>query len=202
MRIALEWRGPLGAGLFPDDPAALADLQAPGVYLRVKRYAGGRSVSYVGQSRSVLDRIDQHLAAMLALRAPLRDARGRPAFAGDMGARLAAYGDLDAAAALAAGEAARTRFLIAWCGEEFGEARLDLVEGALKARLEARTAAGVGLAACENLRGVPADPWADADRIEQDTDALAPEYADLVRRALGAEPILLDTAPAGAGDGA
>ncbi len=199
MRLRLRWQGPIGAGNFPAEPGALEGLTAPGVYLRVKRYDGGRSVSYVGQSKNVLNRIDQHLTAMLALQTPLRDARGRPAFPGDAGARLAAYNDLEPAALLAAREAMRTAFLVAWCDEDFTPDRLNLVEGALKERLEARVAAGAGLAACENIQGVPADPFADVLSLEQDPSALAAEDAALLAQALGNRPIVLDGAPIGAG---
>lgn len=199
MRITLAWQGPVGAGLFPSEPAGLEPYQGPGVYLRLKGYAGGRSVSYVGQSRNVLTRIDQHLTAMLSLQMPLRDARGRAAFAGDAGARLAAYGDLRAMSALAAEEVIRTRFVVAPCDEDFTDDRLDLVEGALKARLEARIAAGAGLAACENIKGIPIDPLADVVSIDQDFAALEADVADLATRALGAEPIILDGALIGVG---
>ena len=97
--MALLWQGPIGAGHFPDDAVALEALMAPGVYLRLKRYAGGHSVSYVGQSKNVLNRIDQHLTAMLSLQMPLRDDRGRLAFSGDLGSRLAAYNDPETVAA-------------------------------------------------------------------------------------------------------
>ena len=199
MRLRLQWQGPIGAGQFPSDPGELEGLMAPGVYLRLKRYDGGRLVSYVGQSRNVLSRIDQHLTAMLALQTPLRDARGRTAFNGEIGARLAAYNDLEPAALLAAGEAMRTAFLVAWCDEDFTVDRLDLVEGALKARLEARVADAAGLTACENIQGVPADPFADIFSLEQDPGALAPEDAALLAQVLGEEPIVLDGALIGAG---
>ena len=199
MELILGWQGPVGAGLFPGDEAALEALRGPGVYLRIKRYAGDRTVSYVGQSRSVLTRIDQHLTAMLALQTPLRDDRGRTVFAGDAGARLAAYGDLAAASGAAAAEVLRTRFYVALCGEDFSDDLLDLAEGALKARLENRVASGAGLSACENIQGVPRDPFADIARIVLNASALAPEDAELVERALGSEPIRVDAAPVGTG---
>ncbi len=199
MEQILAWQGPVGAGLFPDDEAALEALRGPGVYIRIKRYAGDRTVSYVGQSRSVLTRIDQHLTAMLALQTPLRDERGRTVFAGDAGARLGAYNDLEAASGAAAAEVLRTRFYVALCGEDFSDELLDLAEGALKARMEERVASGTGLAACENIQGIPQDPFADIVRIVLDTSALMPEDAELVERALGTEPIRVDAAPVGTG---
>ena len=199
MELVLAWQGPLGAGRFPDAEAAIEAFGAPGVYLRAKTYRKARTVSYVGQSRNVLSRIDQHLTAMLALQTPLRDAGGRTIFAGDAGARLAAYNDLPNASAAAAEEVLRTRFYVALCDENFSDQRLDLVEGALKARLEERIASGAGLAVCENIQGVPEDPFADIARIVQDTAALAPADAELVERALGSDAIRVDAALAGTG---
>ena len=199
MELVLAWQGPVGAGRFPDAEAAIEALGVPGVYLRLKIYRNARTVSYVGQSRNVLSRIDQHLAAMLALQTPLRDGGGRTIFAGDAGARLAAYNDLAAAAGAATEEVLRTRFYVALCDEDFSDQRLDLVEGALKARLEERTASGAGLSICENIQGVPEDPFADIARIVQDTTALAPADAELVERALGSAAIRIDAALAGTG---
>ena len=199
MEQILAWQGPVGAGLFPDDEAALEALRGPGVYIRIKRYAEDRTVSYVGQSRFVLTRIDQHLTAMLALQTPLRDERGRTVFAGDAGARLGAYNDLEAASGAAAAEVLRTRFYVALCGEDFSDELLDLAEGALKARMEERVASGTGLSACENIQGIPQDPFADIVRIVLDTSALMPEDAEPVERALGTEPIRVDAAPVGTG---
>lgn len=195
----LVWRGPFGAGLFPDDEAALEALRGPGVYLRIKIYGGGRTVSYVGQSRQLLTRIDQHLTAMLSLQTPLRDDNARTIFSGDAGARLAAYGDIGTAAGAAAAEVLRTRFYVTLCDEGFAPERLDLVEGALKARLERRIAAGAGLSVCENVQGIPVDPFADIADIAQDTGTLAPPDAEIVARALGTEPVRVDAALAGAG---
>ena len=199
MELILAWQGPVGAGLFPREEVALEMLRGPGVYLRMKSYRNRRTVSYVGQSRSVLTRIDQHLTAMLALQTPLRDGGGRTIFAGDAGARLAAYNDLEAAAGAAAAEASRTRFYVALCDEDFAPERLDLVEGALKTRLERRVASGAGLAACENVQGIPEDPFADIARIVQDTVALATADAEIVARALGTDAIRIDAALVGAG---
>ena len=199
MELTLVWRGPVGAGLFPDDEAALEALRGPGVYLRMKRYGRGRTVSYVGQSRSLLTRIDQHLTAMLALQTPLRDENARTIFPGDAGARFAAYNDVDAAAGAAAAEVRRTRFYVALCDEDFAPERLDLVEGALKGRLENRVASGAGLSGCENVQGIPRDPFADIAEIVQDIAALEPEDAELIARALGTDPIPVDALLVGAG---
>ena len=99
----------------------------------------------------------------------------------------------------AAAEVLRTRFYVALCGEDFSDELLDLAEGALKARMEERVASGTGLSACENIQGIPQDPFADIVRIVLDTSALMPEDAEPVERALGTEPIRVDAAPVGTG---
>lgn len=198
MQLTLIWQGPVGAGLFPEGEAAREALRGPGVYLRIKSYNRGRTVSYVGQSRQLLTRIDQHLTAMLSLQTPLRDDNARTIFTGDAGARLAAYGDVEAAAGAAAAEVLRTRFYVALCDEDFAPDRLDLVEGALKARLEQRVAAGAGLSACENVQGIPGDPFADIAEIVQHVAALDADDAELIARALGTETIRVDAALVGA----
>ncbi len=136
MDIILTWTGPVGPGRFPDDPETLEAMQAPGVYLRVKVYDGDRVVGYVGQSQNVLSRIDQHLTGLLSLQQTLRDATGRIVARGDFADRLSAYDDIGPAMALAAADAARMRFYVAFCGEAFEADRLNLVEGALKDRME------------------------------------------------------------------
>ena len=65
MELTLHWRGPVGPGRFPESDAELEAMAGAGVYLRVKRYAGGRTVSYVGQSRRLLTRFDQHIRDIL-----------------------------------------------------------------------------------------------------------------------------------------
>ena len=76
MQLTLVWRGPVGPGQFPEDGDGLAALAAPGVYLRIKRYDGGRTVSYVGQSTRLVVRFDRHLRDILTFTAALRDDAG------------------------------------------------------------------------------------------------------------------------------
>ena len=59
MRLTLAWHGPLRAGALPVDSGAIAMLDVPAVYLRVKRYDNGRVIAYVGQSRHLIARIDR-----------------------------------------------------------------------------------------------------------------------------------------------
>ena len=198
MDIILTWTGPIGPGVFPEDPETLESMQSPGVYLRVKSYDNDRVVGYVGQSQNVLSRIDQHLTGLLSLLQTVRDGTGRIVSRGDFADRLGAYKDIGPATALAAADAARMRFFVAFCDEDFEVDRLNLVEGALKNRMEEIAGARAGLIDCENIQGIAIDPFADVLAIDQDRDALDAEYADLVARALGGDPIALDGASIGA----
>ena len=189
MNILLVWDGPLGAGRLPDDPAVLETLMQPGVYLRIRRYDKGRTVSYVGQSRNLLSRIDQHMTALLGLQYPLRDATGRVRFDGDFAGRLAAYGDVASAAALAGEEARRMCFFVARCGADFSEDRLNLVEGALKTRLEQRVAAAAASLSCDNRQGIPPGEFDDVVALESDTSGLGDDDRALIDEVLGTQPI-------------
>jgi hypothetical protein len=191
VRLNLIWFGPVGPGSFPSDPLGLEALAQPGVYLRVKRYERARTVGYVGQSRNVLARIDQHLTQALGLLYPIRDALGIVRSRGDLAARLAAYNDLEAAARLAAEDVGRTRFYVAACGEDFDPDHLSLAEGALKRRMEARLASAPDAAAVENQQGITLPEDAMEIVIENVFDALAPADRDVVLGLLGDAPIEL-----------
>ncbi len=198
MNLHLVWGGPVGPSLIPSDPESLAALDQPGVYLRTKRYEGGRVVAYVGQSRQLLTRFDQHVVNALGLTQPLRDSRGRPAYDADFASRLAAYNDLERAAKLACEEARRTRFYHALCVDGFDPDHLDLVEGELMRRVERRLAAHAGCPALENRI---AAPGADADttyRIESDFTGLGVDDRGLLETLVGREPMLVGAAWASA----
>ncbi len=135
MKLELHWRGPYGAGLFPEESEGMEDLLRAGVYLRVKSYARGRTVAYVGQSKQVLARMDQHIAAILGLGHALRDDTGQAAFAPAFDARLRALNDIETVAGLAVAEAKRMRFYCAFCDDGFDSDFLGLVEYLLMQRL-------------------------------------------------------------------
>ena len=200
MRLVLNWTGPIGPGCFPSDLVALEALARPGVYLRVKRYDHGRTIGYVGQSRNVLIRIDQHLTNALGLLYPIRDGSGQVRARGDFAARLAAYNDLESAVRLAAEDVARTRFYAASCGDEFDADHLTLVEGALKRRIETRIARSAGALACDNLQGIAVPAEAIEMAIDNVLDALAPADQAVVADLVGREPIEIAAMLAEAGD--
>lgn len=188
MRITLGWSGPVGVGRFPTAAAVVESLCGPGVYLRVKTYDGGRTVSYVGQSKNLIARIDQHLVALLGFQTALRDDGGTVIARGDFADRALAFNDIDRACAASVAEAKRMRFYCAPCNDSFAPERLNLVEGALKERLESIVAGTAGLD-CENLQGVPAADFDGTVSIENDLSLLAPEDAATVADIAGSTPI-------------
>ena len=162
-------------------------MQASGVYLRAKVYDGDFVVGYVGQSKNILLRVDQHLMGLVSLQQMLRDQTGRIVSRGDFFHRLAAYNDIGPAMAMAAADASRMRFYVAFCGETFDPDCLNFVEGALKDRMEEIAKRGAGLIDCENRKDVVADPFDGVVRIESDPSALDADHAKIVERLIGTE---------------
>jgi hypothetical protein len=187
MDLILQWQGPVGPGLFPTSGD---DLAVPGVYLRVKQYEDERTVSYVGQSKQLIVRFDQHLRDILTFSSALRDQTGAIALARHSANRYQAYNDLEAVMALVTAEAARLRFYWAACEDGFDAAYLSLIEGALKARLEDKVAGGDAFA-CENKQGI-GEPSFDEDIVVAHAfDALENSDAVLLGDLIGTDPIHL-----------
>jgi hypothetical protein len=198
--LTLCWAGPVGAGHFPATREGLEALMVPGVYLRTRAYAGGRRVSYVGQSRNLLARFDQHLTALLGLTTTLRDARGQVAFQGAAYERLLALDSVEALAALAAAEARRTRFFYAALDEGIEAGALNAVEGLLLIRVRALAAAAAGLIEADNRVHAPAGDDDLELTIISDPRALDPEDRELIEALVGTAPIHQGV-PALAGEG-
>lgn len=194
--MRLSWRGPLAPGTFPADSEAFAALLVPAVYLRVKRYASGRAVVYVGQTRTLLARIDQHLGQLFSFAVALRDDDGRVVFRGEAGERIAAFNDLDRLATLALAEGRRLAFFWAPCDAAFPDDALALAEAALKARLEERALGRAGLAV-ENRNRVPVGAIEAPIAFDLETDALGEADREFLDDLLGADALVLgaDTAP-------
>lgn len=191
MELVLRWRGPVGPGRFPESGDTLDAIAGAGVYLRIKRYDAGRTVSYVGQSRQLIVRFDQHIRDILTFSAALRDDDGAVALARDGVSRLAAYNALDTVMPLIAAEAARLRFYWALCADGFDEACLTLVEGALKDRLEAVVAGRRDTLSCENRQGFAEPDFDDEIVIVHDFDALDDADRALLADITGGAPIRL-----------
>jgi len=151
MTVTLGWQGPLGPGKMPLDPIMMEPLCAAGVYLRVKIYKGGRTVAYVGQSKSLLARFDQHLTSMLSLTVPIRGTTGKKIFTADVGARMEAYNRLEAVSSLAAADVMRVKFWYVFCDDYFQAEHLNLVEGLLQQRIKSR------LSNIENVTAAPSN---------------------------------------------
>jgi len=196
MSVELVWQGPVGPGCapgapFPDDPLLFENLCEAGVYLRIKSYDNDRTIAYAGQSVSLLSRFDQHLASMLSLAAPLRDAAGEIAFSGDAAARIDAYGRLADASALAAADAGRVRFWYALCNDYFHTEHLNLAEGLLQRRIAARLSSVPS--DVENAKAAPgAMPDEVPDTWINDFSGLDPDGAALLRGLLGDDAMTLD----------
>ena len=185
MKLELHWQGPYGAGLFPEDASDCAELLRAGVYLRVKRYAKGRSVAYVGQSKQVLARIDQHMGAVLNLTHTLRDDDGLVCFEPAFDARLRALNDIDHIAALALAEARRMRFYCAFCEDGFDSDYLGLVEFLLMQRIGDNGEA-------ENVNQPPVSEFDTEVIVESDYSVLAGEDKKLLRGLIGDAPLVVE----------
>ena len=190
MELTLYWQGPIGPGLFPEAGDDLAALAVSGVYLRVKQYDDGRTVSYVGQSKQLIVRFDQHLRDILTFSSALRDRTGAIALARDGVNRYQAYNALGSVMTLVSDEAARLRFYWASCEDGFDEAYLSLTEGALKARLEEKVADGDAFA-CENKQGIGEGEFDEDIIVTHVFDNLETADAALLGDLIGNDPIYL-----------
>lgn len=195
MELDLCWQGPVGPGLFPEDRDALQALSVPGVYLRLKQYAGDRHVAYVGQSRNLLTRFDQHLRDILTFSVSLRDGAGNIVLARDGGNRPLAYNDLDTVLGAVRAEAARMRFIYALCSDGFDEEYLSLVEGTLKSRLEERL--GGAFLSVENQQGISRPDFGDDIVLTSDFTGLTPDWSTVLNEILGEEPVRIASKCAG-----
>ncbi len=188
MKLDLHWQGPYGAGLFPQDTEGMQELLRAGVYLRVKRYSHGRTVAYVGQSKQVLARIDQHIGAVLGLTHGLRDDAGRMVFTPAFDARLRALNDIEKVAQLALAEARRMRFFCAFCDDGFDSDFLGLVEYLLMQRLS--TSGNDGDA--ENVNRPPVAAFDTEVTVESELGALAAGDEKLLRGLIGEAPLMVE----------
>lgn len=191
MDLTLRWQGPLGPGLFPEAGDDLAALAIPGVYLRVKRYEDARIVSYVGQSKQLIIRFDQHLRDILTFSAALRDETGVVVLGREGASRYGVYNALDDVMPLVAAEASRLRFFWAACEDGFDEDYMTLIEGALKTRLEERMIGNEAAFDVENRQGITEPDFDDDIIISHAFDDLSPEDRAVLTEILGAGPIRL-----------
>ncbi len=188
MKLELHWRGPYGAGYFPHTDAGMQELLRAGVYLRLKCYARGRNVAYVGQSKQVLARIDQHIGAVLGLTHGLRDDAGRVVFTPAFDARLRALNDIEKVAGLALAEARRMRFYCAFCDDGFDSDFLGLVEYLLMLRLADSGSGGEA----ENINLPPVADFDGEVFVTSAFGELAPKDQELLRGLIGEAPLRVE----------
>lgn len=191
MNLTLRWQGPMGPGLFPEAGDDLTALAVPGVYLRVKRYEDERTVSYVGQSKQLIIRFDQHLRDILTFSAALRDGTGAVVLGREGASRYGVYNALDKLMPLVAAEATRLRFYWAACEDGFDEDYMTLIEGALKTRLEERVIGNETTLDVENRQGITEPDFDDDIVIAHEFDELASEDQAVLTDILGPDPIRL-----------
>ena len=187
MELILDWEGPVGPGNFPVDILECEALAAPGIYLRIKRYENARTVAYVGQSVNLLSRFDQHLRDILTFSVDLRNRAGDVILPRDGGDRAAAYNRLGVLAPVIAGEAQRTEFLYARCGELFDPDYLSATEALLKERLEQRL--GGALETLENRQGISTGGLDEEVIIYSETGRLDDDFVGLLIGLLGNDPV-------------
>lgn len=190
MKLELHWQGPYGAGLFPHTAEGMENLLRAGVYLRIKSYSGGRTVAYVGQSKQVLARIDQHIGGVLGLTHGLRNESGKIVFTPAFDARLRALNDIENVAQLALAEARRMRFYCAFCDDGFDSDFLGLVEYLLMQRLSVARGAGDA----ENINRPPVAEFDAEVVVESEFGALAAACKKMLRGLVGAAPLMVEDA--------
>lgn len=194
MELMLQWQGPTGPGLFPESGDEIAALSAPGIYLRIKRYdcgdAAPRTVSYVGQSKQLIVRFDQHLRDIMTFSSALRDDSGAIALGRDGANRFQAYNAIEDVMALVTAEAVRLRFYWALCEDGFDVAYLNLIERALKARLESQAGRGDDFA-CENRQGIGEGAFDEDIVVIHSYETLDAGDSALLADLLGTDPIHL-----------
>lgn len=191
MELTLRWQGPTGPGLFPEAGDDLAALAIPGVYLRVKRYGDERTVSYVGQSKQLIVRFDQHLRDILTFSAALRDDTGTVVLGREDSSRYGVYNTLDTVMPTVAAEAARLRFYWAACEDGFDDDYMTLIEGALKTRLEEQVIGNETSFHVENRQGISEPDFDDDILIVHDFNELAAPDRDILIHILGSDSIRL-----------
>jgi len=190
VNLELNWRGPYGAGLFPQTLEAMAELLNAGVYLRIKRYAGERTVAYVGQSKQLLARMDKHVSAVLGLDHALRDETGRVVFSPAFDARLRALNDIETVVGLALADARCMRFFCALYDDGFDSDFLGLVEYLLMQRLAESGSGGNA----ENINRPPVAEFDSEVIVESAFDAVGRADEKVLRGLIGETPLRVEEA--------
>ena len=116
MKLEIHWQGLYGSGLFLHMVEGMQNLLRTRIYLRIKSYSGGRTVTYVGPSNQFLEGINQHIAGGApGLTLGSNDESGQMLFTPAFDAHIRALNDTENITKLALAEAQRMRFYYALC---------------------------------------------------------------------------------------
>lgn len=107
VKLTLKWNGPIFIGSLPEDEKTLGGMEKPGVYVYTKEYPK-KLVAYVGNSKNVLSRIQQHYGGFLGYTYSLRNKMGKQIFEPDKG--FESLNRIDKTYRVAREEAKRLRF--------------------------------------------------------------------------------------------
>ena len=184
MNLNLFWRGPLRSGSFPTDLESIENLNQEGIYLRIKRYKNGRTVAYVGQSRTLISRFDQHLTRLLSLRQPLRDENGLVVEHFYVENRFVVLNGVAEMAPLAIEEVLRTEFYFALAQDGFDINYLTLIEAMLKKRAENITRQQL-----ENIQNINPGEFDHEISIVSDFSNVDVRGVELIKGIIGNTPI-------------
>ena len=184
MDLNLFWRGPLRSGSFPTDPESIENLNQVGIYLRIKLYKNGRTVSYVGQSRALISRFDQHLTRLLSFRQPLRDANGLVLEHCSVENRFVILNGIAEMAPLAIEEILRTEFYFALAQDGFDINYLTLIEAMLKERAE-----NIIRQPLENIQNINPGEFDHEISIVSDFSNVDVRGVELIKGIIGNTPI-------------
>ena len=189
MDLNLFWRGPLRSGSFPTDPESFENLNQGGIYLRLKLYKNGRTVAYVGQSRTLISRFDQHLTRLLSLRQPLRDVNGLVVEHCGTENRFVLLNGIAEMAPLAIEEILRTEFYFALAQDGFDINYLTLIEAMLKKRAE-----NIMREQLENIQRINPGEFDHEISIVSDFSYVDVRGCQLIEGVIGSTPIQIPMA--------
>jgi len=190
MDLTLVWRGPMVAGNFPGEVDARSKLSTHGIYMSLKLYKSDKVIVYVGQSKNLLSRFEQHVTGVLSLVQQRRDDEGNPIeFSGVGNLRANLMNNLEFWGPTALCEVKRLHFLYALAEDGSDPDYLTFLESFLKNRLEDNLKETL-----ENVQSINPGEFDHDIKIHQDFSLLNERNSFLVGRVIGAGPALIPAA--------
>lgn len=150
VKLTLKWNGPIFIGSLPEDEKTLGEMEKPGVYVYTQEYPEILA-AYVGNSKNVLSRIQQHYGGFLGYTYWLRDEMGEWKFRPDKG--FESLNRIDKTYRVAREEAKRLRFYYSIL-EDQGGSLIKPVESLLLRVLKDKDKTSIGKKTfvCDNER--------------------------------------------------